>query len=147
MLLHPFQKLCHVKASQKQHSTLLAASGSNIVIFDLANGSVLAIYQDANSALDDAEIEFSPAKRRKLDNGDAESSYRDESEDSVEIVAERQKGERRKPKPAPSAIPPNISHLLATSDGRHVVTVTIEDKSINVFSLRPSGQLILKSSR
>ena len=70
-----------------------------------------------------------------------------DSEDSVEIIAERQKGERRKPKVVELTKPSSISHALAASDGQVVITVTAEDKSINVFSFLDDGKLLLQSRR
>lgn len=146
MTLHPFQKICVAQGDHERPSILLAAAGPSIVTFDLTENTVLAEYSDVLSACDDADPEPHPAKRRKLDTAQPEPVSRTESEDSVEIVAERQKGERRKPKPTNDATPPNISHLITTSNGDHIVAVTVEDKLIHVLS-HSSGRLMLRSSR
>ena len=147
---HPFQKLCHVPKTSGRSSLLLAAAGPTIFVFTAVNGSLLnhvppVVETDPEKELDEDEFAAVPnaAKRRKLDHP---ALSRDESEDSVEIVAERRKGERRKPKVENSKLP-NVSHLVATSDGRHIIAVTTEDKSINIYSLMDSGQLTLISQR
>ena len=144
---HPFQKLICVPQTFKRPSILLAAAGSSILTFSLPEGEILnrAPPFDDDEASDDYEgVDGpSPLKRRKLEHA---SLSREASEDSIEIVAERRKGERRKPKLEVSKLP-KVSHLLATSDGRMVITVSVEDKSVNAFSLQNSGKLIWRSTR
>ena len=153
MPFHPFQKLCVTQHGIGRRRRLFAATGHNLITLDLDTGRLLSRYpptmgsNDDSDDYDDAELLSSPAKRRKLDNGIPDVVSRQESEESIEIVAERQKGERRRPKPPPDDKLPNISHMVLTSDGLHVITATVEDKSINVFSTTPPGRLRLASTR
>ncbi|KAK4943802.1 tRNA (guanine-N(7)-)-methyltransferase non-catalytic subunit trm82 [Elasticomyces elasticus] len=87
-----------------------------------------------------------PSKRRRIDVEGQTGISRNDSEDSVEIISERKKGERRKPKVESSKLP-NITHIITTSDAATVITVTAEDKSINVFSVGYGGVLTLQSQR
>ena len=152
MPFHPFQKLCVTQHAIGKRRRLFAATGHNLITLDLETGRLVSQYpapqgSDDDDDDDDAELPSSPAKRRKLDNGVPDAVSRQESEESIEIVAERQKGERRRPKPPSDDKLPNISHLLATSDGLYVITATVEDKSINIFDVTPSGRLRLASIR
>ena len=147
---HPVQKLCCVSRTPEQPSFLLAAAGPNILSFAFNNGSLLSHGPPFGDSEYDVEMSAensangpSPAKRRRLDHS---TVSREESEESVEIVAERRKGERRKPKVEDSR-PPTVSHLIATSDGRKIIAVTTEDKTITVYSLMSSGRLIVDSQR
>jgi hypothetical protein len=149
---HPFQKLCCVPETSERSSILLAAAGSSILTFDLT-GSLVSHgppFEEPASfdwgEADDFTNGPSPFKRRKIEHPNALSISREASEDSVEIVAERQKGERRRPKVEESMLP-NVSHLISTSDGRAIISVTTEDKSINTFAMSNAGKLIIKSQR
>ena len=70
----------------------------------------------------------------------------EELEESIEFISERTKGERRKPCEE-SSILPNVSHIVSTSNGQTVVSVTCEDKAVNVFDVQSEGTLELKSRR
>ena len=147
---HPFQKLCLVPRTVEKLSLLLAAAGPSILTYDSETRKVLSHGPPFGEAIpkDDWQAQESangpsPAKRRKLDHP---TLSQEASEESVEIVAERRKGERRKPKIEESK-PPNVSHLIATSNGRSVIAITTEDKCITVFSLSRAGNLIVESQR
>ncbi len=143
---HPAQKLCWVSRT----SLLLAASGSRILTYNLETGKLLSHGPpfDENTSKENHQTAGSaygpsPTKRRKFDHP---NSSRETSDGSVEIVAERKKGERRKPKVKASNLP-NVSHLIASSNGRNVIAVTTEDKCITVYSLILSGRLLIESRR
>ena len=150
---HPFQKLCYIPSIATRPCVLLAAVGPKILTFDIRKGALLGQGPPFDAESSDAESEpgdfgngSSTSKRRKLEHPGVSSLSREPSDESVEIVAERRKGERKKPKVEEPKLP-NVSHIVATSDGQTVIAVTTEDKSINTFSLRSSGRLVLKSRR
>jgi len=157
MTQHPHQKLCCIEQGNQRHPLLFAASGSRICSFDLQSGAFSDQWPhegdtDSDSEPDPGSENGRPAerpnKRRKVDAPatDELSLSPHESEESIEIVAERKKGERRKPKIVDSKLP-NISHLVATSDGESLIAVTTEDKSITVFRVKPGGRLSMRSKR
>lgn len=149
---YPFQKLCCVQPVNNQQPFLVAASGPLIISFGLNDGSVLGRWPNQDSTTQDESSEGATgngnraSKRRKLDTEDTTRLSRQSSEDSIEIISERKKGERRKPK-VESTQQPNISHLLATSDGTTVIAVMAEDKSVNVFEVKSESTLKLQSKR
>ena len=165
---HPFQKLCALDV----HSfldlpneaklldsdfirLLLAAAGPYIFIIDLSTGQVLdqwpshnrakVVSQTNGESQERGEDIGRPSKRRKTDNNRRDNTSSDSS-DSVEIVAQRQKGQRKRPKIAIEKLP-NVSHLVTTPDKKHVVAVTAEDKSIRIFELVKGVKLSLLSKR
>jgi tRNA (guanine-N(7)-)-methyltransferase subunit TRM82 len=158
-MAHPFQKLCYIYEGSR--NLLFAAAGSHLYCFNLASGDILSTWPpNSDDDLPDAENGVAarkehagepPSKKRRLSaqGTDGESS---DSSISVEIVAERAKGQRRKRKVIDSKLP-NISHLIATKDAKHIVAVTVEDKCIRVFELGSltepgeSGRLNLLSNR
>lgn len=77
-------------------------------------------------------------KRRRLDEEEPVNVARKDSENPAETISEPKKGEQQKP---------NVTHIITTSDGATVVTVTAEDKSINAFNVEPEGVLSLQSQR
>ncbi|KIX04194.1 uroporphyrinogen decarboxylase [Rhinocladiella mackenziei CBS 650.93] len=153
MLQHPFQALCCVQPVGGQQPFLLAASGPIINTFNLKDGSLLSQWprtdnddseQHATSRVDGGEAR--PSKRPKIEGEDQPESSHQHSDDSIEIISERKKGERRKPKVESSKLP-NVSHIITTSDGATVIVLTAEDKSIGVFKVRSWGRLDLLSRR
>lgn len=152
MASYPFQKLCWVHPVDDQPPFLVAASGPLLVSFDSKDGSVLSQWAEQGSASQDEKLQGLTEngerlnKRRKLDTDDAAGLSRQTSQDSIEIISERKKGERRKPK-VETPKDPNFSHLLATSNGTTVIAVMTEDKSINVFQVLSAGKLSLQSKR
>ncbi|KEF55069.1 uncharacterized protein A1O9_08722 [Exophiala aquamarina CBS 119918] len=149
---YPFQKLCCVHPVNNPQPFLFAASGPLISSFDLKDGSVLSRWPNQDSTAREESSEEATGdgnrlnKRRKLDTEDSTCLSRQTSEDSIEIISERKKETRIKPK-VESAQQPNISHLLATSDGTTVIAVMAEDKSVNVFEVQSEGTLKLQSKR
>jgi hypothetical protein len=87
-----------------------------------------------------------PAKRRRMEDDGPAEALREDTEESIEIISERKKGERQKPKVENSKLP-NVTHVVVTSNAATVITVTAEDKSINVFSVGTAGVLNLQSQR
>ena len=146
---HPFQKLCCVPASESHDGPLLfAASGPNIFTFQLRSGKSTSRW----SALEGPDHPLikaipNPNKRVKLDPNQDGSLSRQDSEESIEISVERQKGERRKLKvEQPKSC--NVSHVLATSNGQTLLAVTTDDKTIHIFDIMGKGGLLVpKSSR
>lgn len=154
---HPFQKLCYTNSSSDLPEALLAASGPNICYHDLRRGTSAGWrvdYEDINGTSDgelpddngDGENER-PAKRQRLSRNEEGLLSRQDSEESVEIISERVKGQRRKPKPVVKTKLPDVSHMLAMSDGRHVVVVTTDDKCIRVLERARSDRLRCISER
>jgi tRNA (guanine-N(7)-)-methyltransferase subunit TRM82 len=148
-MAHPFQKLCYIYKGNR--NLLFAAARSHLYCFNVASGDILSTWPpNSDDDLSDAENgvaarkehtgEPLSKKRRFSPQGtDAESS---DSSISVEIVATRVKGQRRKRKVIDSKLP-NISHLIAAKDAKHIVAVTVEDKCVRVFelgSLAESGE-------
>lgn len=150
----PAHKLCYIK--RDNNYILFAATGSYIQSLSISTGAVLSLWprDDVDGSSDDEKNgdDERPTKRLKRDESIPPSLGREGSElseGSIEIVAEgkqRQKGERRKPK-IPDTTLPNVSHLVATSDGRSVIAVTAEDKSVRVFRVSKKGRLRQLSSR
>ncbi|EXJ82435.1 hypothetical protein A1O3_06248 [Capronia epimyces CBS 606.96] len=151
MVRHPFQKLCCVLPVDGQQPFLLAASGHIISTFNLKNGALLSQWPrreiktaEKNGTHADEEP---PAKRRRVEGEEISADLSQQTTDeSIETIPEGQKGGRQKLKLESSPLP-HVSHIVASSDGTKVVTVTTTDKSINVFSVRPGGILELQSQR
>ena len=152
MVACPFQALCCVQPVENQRPFLLAASGPTIGSFDLKDGSLLAQWlpqklnneKYGNNIRDD--VEGRPAKRQKLYEEAPAELRPEESEESIEIISERKKGERRWPKVESSTLP-HVSHLVATSDAKTVIGVTTEDKAVIVFDVQMGGVLTERSRR
>src|ERR1700761_5905476 len=138
MVPSPFQTLCCVQPAGNQQPFLLAASGPVISTFDLKDGSLLSQWPPSKTenheqnGLPRNGVDSRPAKRQKLDEAAPAELSRAESEESIEIISERKKGERRKPKVENSTLP-NVSHIIVTSTGKTVIAATGEDKSVTVF--------------
>ena len=152
---HPFQKLCYPKGSPE---ALLAASGPYIICQSLeGDGSVTRwpTSEDDTDDLSDKEAQYGngngegdrPAKRQRLSSNSDSLPSRQESEESVEIISERTKGQRRKPKPVIESKLPDVSHMLSTAEGKHIIVVTADDKCIRVLERRKGGRLRSISER
>ncbi|EXJ69181.1 uncharacterized protein A1O5_07217 [Cladophialophora psammophila CBS 110553] len=120
--------------------------------FNLKDGSFLSQWprsdtedEEYNAAVTNGKEARAP-KRRKLEEGSRGEASHQDSEDSIEIISERKKGERRKPKVENTSLP-NVSHIITTSDGKTVICVTAEDKAAIVFKVLTGGVLHLKSRR
>jgi hypothetical protein len=148
-VLHPFQKLCCAPpASSHDQPLLFAASGPNIFTFQLQGGKCTsrwsAIEGSHNALINSVP---NPHKRQKLDLEQNDNLSREDSEESIEIISERRKGERKKPK-AEKPKTANVSHILATSDRQTLLAVTAEDKTIHVFEISGNdGVLVPQTAR
>lgn len=138
----PLHKICNVDWDDLQGGKfLLAATGPCIQTLSKHDGALQSLWprdDPGEASGEEGESGERPSKRVKLDRDASELS-----EASIEIVAdgkERQKGERRRPK-IPNTTQPHVSHLITTSDGRHAVAVTAEDKSVRVLEIRKWGKL------
>lgn len=133
---HPIQSFELVKRqSQGLSNVLLASAGPYIYSYAAESGQRLDVWPQhvetsraaASGPTSTSEDQAPPEKRIKL------SSPESESEDK------------------PSATNPltwtNIPMVLSTSDGKHVVALTAEDKCIRVFSLSEDGKFKELSSR
>lgn len=154
---HPFQKLCYVKASSDLPEALLAACGDSICCYDFQEGLIGRWTLDEEEEEGTSDLERQdingnddqerPSKRQRLSGHEDDIVATQESEESVEIISERVKGQRRKPKPLSKVKLPDISHMLATSDGKNFIVVTTDDKCISVLEKRKSGKLRRISER
>ncbi|KAK5944120.1 tRNA (guanine-N(7)-)-methyltransferase non-catalytic subunit trm82 [Knufia obscura] len=152
-LHYPANKLCLVY--QDSTDIILAATGTYIQSLSLTTKKPFSIWprEDVGDPSDDEDLgDDRPAKRPKLETGEKPSlrlETSEASEASIDIKVEgkpRQKGERRTPK-IPDTSLPHVSHLIATSDGKHAIAVTAEDKAVRVFGINKSGNLKQLSSR
>lgn len=143
-MLTPFQRLLQYSIhGASPRNILLAASGPCLRVFDTQTGQYISKWShlpdQSTGPENDEPLEGSPAKRRKLDTGNTSDTP------SAEIVIENGSG-RRKPVRHGFTIP-CITHLLGTTDGKHVVIVTGEDKSLRVLSMSEQGILNQFSQR
>jgi len=154
--IHPFQRLYLLKQEQHGKTILLAAAGSSIISFDAEDGKLLSRWPlgeseelEGDGRQSGSELEQNgkrAIKRRKIDSNGASKPPRQESEESVEIVAERQKGQRRKSKIVDDKAP-KVSIVTGTSDGQYLVVATAEDKAIRVLEVVENGMLKQRSIR
>ena len=151
-MMHLFQCLlvCRLDAPGTSN-VLLAASRSRIFVFSLSSGNLITTWQSsqkpaaASSKVEKTLPEYHgperPAKRLKkcTPNEGSDTS-------STEIVT----GDAQT-KPIKSSKPQtgnaNVIKLIGTSDGRHVVAVTDEDKCVRVLHLDLHGRLQQLSDR
>ena len=160
-MLTPFQRLLYCSRARADPgynlNVLLAASGPSIRTFNASDGTYISKWshlepesqpnenahdRSAGSHAGDDASEEPYTKRRKLENeGKAE-----ESEVSVEVVVEEGSGKKKKRKRKAFQIP-SVVNLTATADGKHVVAVTGEDKSVRVLELLEDGSLKQISQR
>lgn len=140
---------------------LVAARGSAIDSFNLLDGSylstwsadsispVIALALFEESPVATAESSLPPAKRRKLSSTGTEATTLiaddvtvdtaiQQHEDSKRNGETQAKKERKKQNDRADAVKSGFEHpavicLAATEDGRYVIAVTAEDKSIRVF--------------
>ncbi|OOQ84498.1 tRNA (guanine-N(7)-)-methyltransferase non-catalytic subunit trm82 [Penicillium brasilianum] len=135
---HPFQSLTLVKRQlQGLSNVLVASAGSYIYSYAAESGQRLAIWpqhvetsRGATSApTSTSEDQAPPEKRIRLSSPEKDSE--------------------QKPAATTDGFTTwtNIPIVLATSDGKHVVALTAEDKCIRVFSLTEDGNFKELSSR
>lgn len=158
--MQPFQSLVSCPSISKvRPSVLLAASGPYIYSFDAQDGSFLSSWpsqtlerkgvalaevplaegQTNTNGCGSTELER-PPKRRRTSLSRAVSSST-----SAEIVVESQveTGSNK----ATQVSNADVSKLICTSNGGHVIAVTGEDKAVRVFQLRDDGSLMQISER
>jgi tRNA (guanine-N(7)-)-methyltransferase subunit TRM82 len=145
----PYQRL------QRSGDVLIAARGSSIDTFDLINGSFLSSWstapkptQTTTPATSEApDASSPPAKRRKVsdeeDTADiegaattSETNAKTNGNSNGQSKAQKKKQQNQKSR-AESASSgfehPAVICLAATEDGKHIVAVTAEDKSVRVL--------------
>ncbi|KAL9006500.1 MAG: hypothetical protein Q9188_000737 [Gyalolechia gomerana] len=157
-MIRPFQctLLCTL-VSEGKPSVLLAASRSQILVFSVANGKIIFVWQDvigqvrdpptttqlaANASYNEShDLSERPTKRQKRSSPGKESDS-----SSAEIVTEEGQTKRRHSSKS-STTGSNVIKLAVTSDNRFIVAVTDEDKSIRVLRLEDDGKLQQLSKR
>lgn len=155
LVQHPFQRISLPGRVSDSLYTVLAAAGPHIFVLNLLDGAILSKwpYEDTSTRVKSTLIPSGanrsvsgepPEKKRRL-SASQEDGSSPKSSSSVEIETERIKGQRRKPKPKPDL--PNVSHLLTTRDGGHVIALTAEDKCVRVFKIDEQGRLNVLSER
>ena len=149
-MLGPFRSLHYCSRSANQISDiLLAASGCSILSFDVDSGSLLSTWPSPRPSeailIDNHDSEETEserqAKRRKV------ALSRDVSNsDSAEIVVENKFDTTSNPTTdgVPSS---NVVKIVSSADSKYIVAVTAEDKSIRVFELLDTGNLLQISVR
>ena len=142
--VHPFQKLVALQYESEPYQLLIAAAGPCILTFHTLYDKLLGQWpldaDEEENGHEGIDPEGRPIKRRKLSTDNASHLVKQDSDESVNIVAEREKGTRRRPKVVNTKLP-NVSLLTATSDGRYVIAATAEDKSVIVLEVAGSGRL------
>lgn len=133
----------------KNLKVVLAASGPALFCFNFADGSLLSRWSHLSPTVrsepvDDSDGAERPSKRRRL-SADGEEEDGSDAQSPIVVVndANAQKPRRKKKKAPPL---PSVIKLTASSDGRHVVVVTGEDKTIRVLEML-DGQLSQISER
>ena len=153
-MLTPIQRLLYCsRQGSSRLNVLLAASGPSIRTFNndgtcISKWSHLEPAESTKNTRDRSpgshegkDSEVPPGKRRKVsDAGNASEAS------SVEVVVENGRKKRRKSKRKDLMVP-SVINLIATSDGKHVVAVTGEDKSLRVLELLENGALKQISQR
>lgn len=149
-MLGPFRSLHYCYRSANQNfDILLAASGCSIFSFDVDSGSLLSTWSSPRPSEaistdnhDCVETESErQAKRRKI------GLPRDVSgSDLTEIVVENILDTESIPitDDVPSF---NVVKIVSSADSKYIVAVTAEDKSIRVFELLDTGNLLQISVR
>ena len=139
---HPIQSLRIVKRqSQGLANVLVASAGPYLYTYAAESGQRLATWPQnvetshgaASASTATSEDQAPPEKKIKL------SSPESKTEGKTAVTSSNS----TKSSPAWS----NIPIVLATSDGKHVVALTAEDKCIRVFILSEDGKLKELSSR
>lgn len=125
------------QAVQINGDVLFAARGSTIDLFNLENGSRLSTWSSTTPSPGSTSVDSPPAKRRKLsreegDTVDPDTQIQVTKEESNEIKKEMKQNSRANAV-ASGLEGPAVVCLKASTDGRYVVAVTAEDKSVRVF--------------
>ena len=138
---HPIQSLKIVKRQlQGLANVLVASAGPYLYTYIAESGQRLATWPQnvetshgAAFASTTSEDQAPPEKKIKL------SSPESETEGKIAVTSNNSVNS--------SPTWTNIPIVLATSDGKHVVALTAEDKCIRVFNLSEDGKLKELSSR
>lgn len=149
-MLQPYQCLLYCSSSGNQkRDILLAASGCYILSFDVQTGSLLSTWpsspkdasRETNVGDSDNVDSERQIKRQKISFSQEASNS-----DSADIVVENNLdvATNASKKAGPTA---NVVKLISTSDCKHVIAVTAEDKSIRIFELIDDGSLAQVSER
>jgi len=150
-MLGPFQSLLYCSRSANRKSdVLLAASGCYILSSDVNTGSLLstwpppprpseAISTDLNHC-EETESERQVKRRKVALPRDASGS------DSAEIVVENRLYIESIPI-TDGGSSSNVAKIISSADNKYIVAVTAEDKSIRVFELSDTGNLLQISVR
>ena len=154
-MLTPFQRLLYCSwPAYNSDNVLLAASGPTILVFNAARGNLISRWSHATplNANDFSkeikrEREYEPDavgppdKKRKLSqDGDVSEAP------SAEIVVENNSGKSKRPRNVPILVP-SIICMCGTSNNKHIIVVTGEDKAIHVLEVLDNGTLKQLSRR
>lgn len=152
----PLQCLYYCSRFDEQTNVIFAASISSIFSFSASDGSLLFSWPqekrlEPSDAIASTTIESKaelpetgaepPGKRRKLSSSDNISESA-----STEIVVENGRSKRRKSR-GQGSFSPSVIKLVGTSNGKHLIAVTGEDKCIRVFGIQADGLLETISER
>ncbi len=151
-MLGPFQSLLYCSRSANQKSDVfLAASGCYILSFDVDTGSLLSTWPSPPRPSEAVSIDLNhceetgserQAKRRKV------ALPRDASgSDSAEIVVENNRLDIESIPFTDGGSSSNVPKIISSADNKYTVAVTAEDKSIRVFQLSDTGNLLQISIR
>ena len=122
----PFHRLLLVQRNEPEaQSCLVAATGASLWVFNGTTGGLLSKWPARVAAADEGR----PPKRRKTVDADETASSNPSKAEAL---------------PSRSSF---ITNLITTSDGRHMVASTAEDKLICVFQLSNDGMLRQLSKR
>lgn len=146
----PFLRLLSTPSwGSKNLKVVLAASGPSLFCFNSADGTLLSrwshISSHAKSGSGNEEDGIErPSKRQRLSTEAEDEDLSDAPSPVVTVDDPNAQKPRRKKK---KALPlPSVIKLTASSDGKHVVVVTNEDKTIRVLEML-DGQLRQLSER
>lgn len=136
---HPFQCVKYTKQQPSGSAGLLVASaGRRLYSYSAVDGQCLDAWpKTVESSSEFASNDQAPAeKRRKI--SPAPDAQKEESKEKPSTK-----------KASGNQLPEwtNIPILLTSSNGKHVVALTADDKCIRVFSLSEDGKLDEISSR
>lgn len=139
---HPIQSLKIVKRqSQGLANVLVASAGPYLYTYAAESGQRLTTWPQnvetshgaAFASTATSEDQAPPEKKIKLSSPESENEGKTAATSNNSVNS--------------SPTWTNIPIVLATSDGKHVVALTAEDKCIRVFSLSEDGKLKELSSR
>ena len=147
IMLQPFQCLLYCpKSGTQQPDILLAASGHSIFSFDVQSGSLLSTWPSPPKRSleigDPGNRDAERQSKRQKASISREASHSDSADIVVENDLDIDSSANKN-----GGSTGNIAKLICTSDSKHVVAVTAEDKSIRVFEQAADGSLTQISVR